>query len=30
MKDEGRMSKDEGLRVKGVLRTDKQTDRQTV
>ena len=29
MKDEGRMLKDEGLRLKGVLRTDEQTDEQT-
>ena len=29
MKDEGRMLKGEGLRLKGVLRTDKWTDRWT-
>ena len=29
MKDEGRMLKDEGLRLKGVLMTDKQMDEQT-
>ena len=29
LKDEGRMLKDEGLRLKGFLRTDKRTDRWT-